>query len=56
MESLAEEYCLGRLDRTAADQLLMHCATCKYCSQLFRETREYVRAMQAAARQISDHQ
>jgi hypothetical protein len=34
VESLAEEYCLGRLDQAAADQLLMHCATCKYCGSL----------------------
>jgi hypothetical protein len=55
-EDAAERYCLNTLqqvDRLAFEQHVRHCQP---CARVLRETEVYVKAMQAAAKEIRDRE
>ena len=48
-EDAIEMYLLGRLSPNESMIVVTHCAECKSCYEVARETREYVRSMRNAA-------
>jgi anti-sigma factor RsiW len=51
-EETAEDYLMGRLDPLAAEAFEVHFIGCPNCAEEVGKTKEYIAAMERAAREI----